>query len=236
MFDTFLVNPIYNAFVFLLAFMPAADVGLAIIALTILVRAVFYPVFASSIRTSMAMQAVRPQMDEINARYKDDVEERSRKTMELFRAHRIRPFSSILSAVLQLVVFIALYWALFHTGLPEIDSSRLYPGVAAPEAVGTNFFGLVDLFTAHHLLIAVLTAGLQYLVMYYSLARMNTLGSKATDAQVMAQKVQNYMMLYMLPALIGYVAYVLPAAAGIYFIAGNVISLLQEWLIRRKPL
>src|SRR3989344_6249524 len=132
MFDTYLVTPFYNAFVFLLNLMPSADVGLAIISLTVLVRAIFYPVFTSSIRTSMAMQAVRPQLDEINTRFKDDVEARSKKTMELFRAHRIRPFSSILSAVLQLVIFIALYWALFHTGLPEIDSARLYSGISAP--------------------------------------------------------------------------------------------------------
>src|SRR3989344_679597 len=161
MFDTFLVNPIYNAFIFLLNLMPGADVGLAIIALTLLVRAIFYPVFASSIRTSMAMQAVRPQMDEINTHYKDDVEARSRKTMELFRAHRIRPFSSILSAIVQLIVFIALYWALFHTGLPDVAPERLYPGVTAPASFSTHFFGLADLFTPHHIIITIVTVLLQ---------------------------------------------------------------------------
>ena len=237
MFTTLLVDPIYNAFIFLLGLVPGNDVGLAIIALTLIVRAVFYPVFASSIRTSMAMQVVRPQLDDINEHYKDDVEERSRKTMELFRAHRINPFSSILSALLQVVVFIALYWALFRTGLPEIDTARLYSWVHAPALFGTDFFGLIDLFSHHNVLVALIVLVLQYLVMRFSIERLSgNLSPKATDAQKMAHRMQNAMMLYFLPLLIGYVAYAVPAAVGVYFITGNLISLGQEWLIRRRPL
>jgi membrane protein insertase Oxa1/YidC/SpoIIIJ len=58
--------------------MPGGDVGLAIITLTILVRAVFYPAFAASIRTQMGMQAAQAELDEINKKYKDNAEERAR--------------------------------------------------------------------------------------------------------------------------------------------------------------
>lgn len=236
MFTTYLVDPFYNAFIFLLNYMPGGDVGLAIITLTLIVRIVFYPVFASSIRTSMAMQAVKPQLDEINERYKDDVEERSKRTVELFKLHRVRPFSTVLSTLLQFVVLIALYWALFRTGLPVIEAARLYPGIAAPAAFSTHFFGLLNLFTPHHLFLALLVAVSQYFVMHFSLSRMNTLSKNASESQIMAQKMQNYMMLYFLPAMIGGIAYAFPGALGLYFTTGNIVSLLQEWLIRRKPL
>ncbi len=54
MFGTILINPLYNAFIFLVGVMPGGDVGLAIIAMTLIVRAVFYPAFSASIRTQMA--------------------------------------------------------------------------------------------------------------------------------------------------------------------------------------
>ncbi len=236
MFTTYLVDPIYNAFIFLLNYMPGGDVGLAIITLTLIVRIIFYPVFASSIRTSMAMQAVKPQLDEINQRYKDDTEERSKRTMELFKLHRVRPFSTIIATVLQLVILIALYWALFYTGLPAIETARLYPGIAAPAAFSTNFFGIFDLFTPHHIVLAVLVGVSQYFVMHFSLSRMNNLSKNASETQKVAQKMQNYMMLYFLPAMVAVITYAFPGAVGLYFVTGNIVSLGQEWLIRRKPL
>ena len=64
MFETFFIQPIYNGFIFLIGVMPQGDVGLAIIALTIVVRAVFYPAFTASIRTQGGMQAIQGPLDE----------------------------------------------------------------------------------------------------------------------------------------------------------------------------
>ena len=71
MFETILIAPLYNAFIFLIGIMPGGSVGLAIIAMTIVVRAVFYPAFSASIRTQMAMAAIQGDLDEINKKYKD---------------------------------------------------------------------------------------------------------------------------------------------------------------------
>ena len=97
MFTTYLVQPIYNIFIYLIGLMPYGDVGFAIIALTLFVRVIFYPAFSSSIRTQIGMQAVQGEIDEINTTYKDDATERGKRTMELLKKNKIRPFSSFLA-------------------------------------------------------------------------------------------------------------------------------------------
>lgn len=235
MFHTLLINPFYNAFIFLIGIVPYGDVGLAIIAMTILLRLVFYPLFASNIRTQMGMQALQGELNEINTKYKNDPQERGRLTMELFRQHKVRPISAFLSLLVQIPVFIALYYAFFREGLPTIATNLLYSFVHVPEVVNTQFLGFLDMLATHNIVLAALVAVLQYAVVYFSLARM---GSKKPTAKRTekdrAQDLQRQMMLYFLPTLMGVVSYSVPAAVGIYFIAGSVISIGQEWLIQRQ--
>lgn len=232
MFQTYLVEPIYNAFIFLIGVMPGGDVGLAIIVLTLIVRALFYPAFAANIRTTMGMQAIQGQVDEINKKYKDNPEERGRHTMALFKEHKIRPFASIVALVVQIPIFIALYFAFLREGLPNVSTDLLYSFVHAPETVNVQFLGVLNLLSTHVLLLALIVGGLQYLVAHFSLAR--TPQPSGSPERAVAHKMQRRMMQYFLPAVIATVSYTLPAAAGLYFAVGNLVSLGQEWLIRRQ--
>lgn len=237
MFQTFIVQPIYNLFVAILGFMPHGDVGLAIITLTLVVRAVFYPAFAASIRTQLGMQKIQGEIDVINDKYKDNPTKRAEHTMALFREHKIRPFSSFLALLIQLPILFALYIALFKEGLPAIATNLLYSFVHAPTEVQMNFFGLLDLSRHHNLFLTALVAGLQFCVMWFSIARMKQAPkSTASDraAREAALRTQQQLMLYFFPALMAVVTYSLPAAVGLYFAATNVISLGQELLIRRQ--
>ncbi len=235
MFHTFLVQPIYNAFIYLIGIMPGGDVGFAIIALTLIIRIIFYPAFASSIRTQMGMQAIQGELDDINTKYKDNPEERTRRTMALFTEHKVRPLSGFLALLVQVPVFIALYYAFFREGLPKIDASQLYSFVQVPHVVSVSFLGFVDLLAKHNIVLAAVVFGLQFFVAYVSLLRVKGSASKVLSPEkAAAQRLQQQMMLYFLPALIGIISYSLPAAVGIYFCAGNVVSLGQEWVIRRQ--
>ncbi len=233
MFETYLIQPIYNVFVYLIGIMPNGDVGLAIIALTLIVRAIFYPAFASNIRTQIGMQAIQGDMDDINTTYKDNPTERSRRTMELLRKNKVRPFSSILALVIQLPILFALYQAFFKEGLPNIATRLLYHFVEAPKMVNMEFFGLIQLGNSHNIVLAVVVAGLQYGVMWFSVARVKST-TKTTPEKEVAQRTQQQLMLYFLPGLMGVIAYSFPAAAGLYFAVSNLVSLGQEWIIRRK--
>lgn len=234
MFQTYLIEPLYNAFIFLIGIMPGGDVGFAIIAMTLLIRIVFYPAFASNIRTTMGMQAAQAELDEINKKYKDDSEERARQTMALFKERGIRPFASILALVVQIPVFIALYFAFFREGLPKVDTAILYSFVHVPAVVNTTFLGLLNLLTPHNVLLCIVVGMLQYLVARLSLMRTNQVVQKTKDEKQTAKHMQQQMMLYFLPALMVFISYSLPAAVGLYFATGNVVSLGQEWLIRKQ--
>ncbi len=235
MFNTYLTQPIYNGFIFLIGVMPGGDVGFAIIAMTILVRIVFYPMFTSSIRTQMGMQAIQGDIDDINQKYKDNKEEKAKKTMELFKLNNIRPLSAILALAVQIPVFIALYFAFFNKGLPNIATDQLYSFVQTPATVNLNFLGMIDLLAPYNILLAVIVAALQYWVALLSMSRIVYKPKKPlAPEKEMAQKMQKHLMLYFLPVLIGGISYTLPAAVGLYFAAGNVISLGQEWIIKKQ--
>jgi YidC/Oxa1 family membrane protein insertase len=232
MFQTYLVDPLYNSFIFLIGISPYGDVGIAIIVLTLIIRAVFYPAFAASIRTQMGMQAVQGELAEINKKYKDNAGERAKQTMALYKERKISPFAGFIAILVQLPIFLALYFAFFREGLPNVDTSILYSFVHAPATVNLQFLGFINLLAAHNILLTVVVGGLQYLVTHFSLSR-TVLPTSLSDEKKIAQKMQQRLMLYFLPVMIAVISYSLPAAVGVYFAAGNLVSLGQEWLIRR---
>ncbi len=232
MFEEFLIKPLYNGFVFLIDVVPQGDVGLAIIALTLIVRAIFYPAFAASIRTQLAMAAIQPDIDEINRKYKDNTEERARRTMALFKERKVRPLAGLLALLVQIPIFIALYFVFFKEGLPTIDTSLLYSFVAVPAVVQTNFLGFIDLIAIHNVFLAAIVGATQYLVTKLSLSRTPT---KAASPEVeMAHKLQRSLMLYMLPGLMTVLTFFFPAGVGLYFLTGNLISIAQEFYIKHQ--
>lgn len=234
MFTTYFIEPIYNAFVFLIGIMPHGDVGLAIIALTIIVRAVLYPVFTSSIRTQMSMQAMQADMDTVNEKFKDKPEALAQARMDLLKKYKVNPLSGIATLVIQLVLLISLYVAMFREGFPVIEEQLLYSFVHAPAAVNTQFLGVLDLLASHNLAIAILVGVTQYLAIRATLTRTSANNHKLSEQKRAAANMQNTMMLYMMPALLTAFGYFFPAAVGLYFIAGSVLSLGQEILIRKQ--
>ncbi len=231
MFTTILVQPIYNLFVFLLGLMPHGDAGLAIVALTLIMRAVLYPVFTASIRTQMGMQAMQPELDQAEEKHKNDKETLTRVRMELLKKHKVNPFAGFGALIIQLVVLIALYFALFREGFPVINTELLYGFVHAPAAVSTNFFGLIDLLASHHIILSLIVAATQYLAILLTLRRTPSPTNPDKEA---AHKLQSGLMLYFMPALMAVVSYTFPAAVGLYFVTSNLVSLGQELILKHQ--
>lgn len=162
MFELLIVQPLYNLLVFLLAVIPGGNLGVAIILLTVIVRFAFYPAFSGSIRTQLAMQKIQPELDAIKKKFANNAQERARRTMELMREHKIRPFASLGGLVIQLVVFIGLYMALLREGLPAIEERLLYTFVSVPEGVDIMFL-IWDLTLRGGIILAVIVGAMQYL-------------------------------------------------------------------------
>lgn len=232
MFEALLIKPLYNAFVFIIGVVPGGDVGLAIIALTLIVRALFYPAFTASIRTQMGMQAVQPELDEINRKYKDDSKQRTERTLALFREKKIKPFAGLLALIIQIPIFIALYLVFFREGLPNIQADILYSFVAVPAVVETRFLGTLDLLAAHSIVLTGLVGATQYLVTRLSLARTPSRGGSPEKEAV--HRMQRNLMLYALPGLMTVLTYTFPAGVGLYFLTSNLISISQEWYLRKQ--
>lgn len=234
MFQTYLIEPIYNFFVLLISFMPYGDAGLAIIALTILMRVVLYPVFTSSIRAQMGMQAMQAELEGVQEKYKNDPQALARERVALMRKHKINPLAMFGGLAVQLLVFIGLSFALFHEGFPEIKTELLYSFVPAPEVVSTTFFGLLDLLTPHHIILALLVALTQYLAIRLTIRRTNTTMPALTGERAAAMQMQQKTMLYIMPAAMGIASYFFLGAMGLYFLVNNIFSIAQEWLIAKQ--
>ena len=86
--------------------------GIAIIMLTVLVRGAMFPISYKQTQNMARMQALKPEMDRINEKYKTDMQKRSQATQELYRKHKINPLGGCLPVFLQLPIFIGLYRAL----------------------------------------------------------------------------------------------------------------------------
>lgn len=181
------------------------------------------------------MQAMQSELEGLKQKYKDDAAEQNKQIMALYKKYKVNPLSLILSIFIQIPIFIALYYAFFHTKLPEINTSLLYPFVHAPAMVNLEFLGFINLANANNILLALVVAGLQFAVVRLTLSRSSKHAPQnLSDEKKAMMKMQQNISLYTLPAIIAVVAYTTPAAVGLYFAAGSVFSLLQEWPIRRK--
>jgi membrane protein insertase Oxa1/YidC/SpoIIIJ len=105
--------------------------------------------------------------------------------------------------------------------------------VSVPQTVSTAFFGIINLLTPHHILLALLVGVTQYLAIRFTIGRTPISHAPGSDKAAVAKMQQN-MMLYFMPAIMAITSYYFAAAIGIYFVASNVFSLGQEMLISKQ--
>ncbi len=122
--------------------------GVAIILLTVTVKAAFYKLSATSYRSMANMRRVQPKMVEIREQYADDKQKQSQAMMELYRKEKINPMGGCLPILVQMPVFIALYWVLMESvelrQAPFIlwidDLSVMDPYFVLPLMMGASMF------------------------------------------------------------------------------------------------
>jgi len=95
--------------------------GIAIILLTICVRIVIFPLTWKQIKSQRAMQALQPKIKELQRKHKGDKKKLQQETMRLYQEYRVNPFASCLPLLLQLPIFICLYYAI--RGTPELQNA-----------------------------------------------------------------------------------------------------------------
>ena len=106
--------------------------GWSIIILTVLVRLILWPVTHRQFRSAQAMTQLQPKIKELQRRYKSDKRKLQEETMKLYQEYRVNPFASCLPLLIQMPIFICLYYAIRYT--PEISTSSFWiiPSLGKP--------------------------------------------------------------------------------------------------------
>jgi YidC/Oxa1 family membrane protein insertase len=222
LFHLILTQPLFNLLVVLYKYVTFADLGLAIIALTIVVRFALYPIFYKGLKSQMVMQKIQPEITKAQQENKGDKEKQAKALMDVYKRNKVNPFSSILYVFAQLPLLIAIY-RIFLQGLNEDSFKNLYSFVSAPEVVNHQFLGILDISQPSMIIVA-----LAVIAQYY---QSKTAMAKQTSAT--AAPMMKYMM-YIGPLLTLLILPKLPAAIGLYWLTTSVFSIFQQLLINKQ--
>lgn len=224
-FYTFLHQPFFNALVFLYNSVTFNDLGLAIILLTIIVRLILYPLFYKSFKSQTLMQKIQPEVQKIRHDHKENKEKQAQALLELYKRHKVNPFSSFLLIFVQLPVLIVLY-QVFSKGLTTESFQALYSFIREPETINHFLLGLIDL-SKSSILIVVFAAVLQYFQGRLSLPKLQK------DNNDPAAKVGRSMVLIG-PIMTFAILTSLPSAVGVYWFASSAFSIFQQLIINKS--
>jgi YidC/Oxa1 family membrane protein insertase len=108
-FDTYLIQPVFNLLQGIYAIVPGHDLGIAIIIFTAIIRLALWPLVKKQLHQSKAMRKLQPKLKDLKKSANGDRQKEARLQMELYKEHGVKPFSTIGTLIIQIPIFIALY-------------------------------------------------------------------------------------------------------------------------------
>ena len=179
--------------------------GVAIILLTVVVKALLYPLTAKSMKSMNEMRKLQPEIEKLKAKHGDDKEKLNVAVMQLYQQHKVNPLGGCLPMLIQMPIWFALY-ATLQTSV---------------ELYNEPFLWLRDLTQYDPLYILPLTMG-------GSSFLMQKISPQPAD------NTQAKMLLYIMPVFFTFIMLKLPAGLTLYILVNNVLSIAQQqWLMRR---
>ena len=218
----FLTKPFFYALSWLQGVL--GNFGLAILALTVAVKLVFFPLANKSYRSMSQMKALQPEMVKLRERLGDDRQKLNQEMMALYKREKVNPAAGCLPILIQIPVFFALYKVLFVA--IEMRHAPFYGWIEDLSAVDpTNLFtlfGLVDWGPPSflHLGIWPILMGLSM----WAQMRLNP-----TPADPIQAKIFQFM-----PLVFTFLLATFPAGLVIYWTWNNLLSMAQQWVIMRR--
>jgi YidC/Oxa1 family membrane protein insertase len=200
---TFIASPLFSLLKGIQSIV--SNWGLSIILLTVLIKAFFYPLSASGYRSMAQLKELAPRLQSMKEKFGDDKVKMQQAMMELYKTEKINPLGGCLPILIQIPVFIALYWVL----------------LGAVELRQAPFFGwITDLSVKDPLY--VLPA-----LMAASMFLQQKLNPKPADPM------QARMMMIM-PIVFSIFFFFFPAGLVLYWFVNNVLSMLQQWYVNKS--
>ena len=179
--------------------------GAAILVLTLLIKIAFYKLSAISYRSMAKMRRVQPKMQQIRERYSDDRQRMNQELMELYKKEKINPLGGCLPILVQIPVFIALYWVIVES--VEIRHAPF-------------MLWIEDLSSRDPYFIQPLLMGASMLIQM----RLNPPPMDPIQKRVMQ----------VLPFIFTGFFMLFPAGLVLYWLANNILSIAQQWYIMRQ--
>jgi len=221
----FLTKPLFTMLHWLSVLV--GNMGWAIIALTIIIKAILFPLAYKSYVSMSKMKALQPEMEKIKERAGDDKQRLQKEMMELYKKEKVNPASGCLPILLQIPIFFSLYKVLFVTiEMRHAPFIGWIEDLSAPDPTSwMNLFGLLPYEIPAFL--SILSIGVYPILMGITMwlqQKLNPAPTDPTQAMIFAW------MPWMFMFLLGQFA----AGLVIYWTANNVITFLQQYLIMRS--
>jgi YidC/Oxa1 family membrane protein insertase len=232
-----ITKPMTNSLLMLYVVL-GGNLGLAIIAFTIIVRGATYKLIVRQVRQTRKMQDLGPRMRIINERYKNNPQLRQQEIMKAYKEMGLNPIGCLGPMVVQMPIFIGLFWAINFVVpfTPENLAglaSKLYdwlPVLDTVVPVDRSFLGM-DLAvqaTQSRNILAFFLVGLSGLTMY---VQQKLTQSPAMDAK---QAAQQKTMTLMFPVFFGFLSLIFPVGLVLYWVTSNTIGIVMQYLITGK--
>ncbi|NPA93585.1 MAG: YidC/Oxa1 family membrane protein insertase [Chloroflexi bacterium] len=246
MWNTLVVDPMLNILLWIYNLL-GHNFGLAIIAFTLLVRLLMYPLTKQQLQGAEAMQKLQqdPRWKKIQEKYKNDREKLAQEQMRLYKELGVNPFASCLPTLIQFPIIIGLYSAvikaLAHAPIELIDlSRRIYPFFDLAQLIPLNSrFLWMDLGRPESLHIPGIPFGIPTLAILVGLTAYvqskimspTTASSGGQQNQMMGQMMSIYMPLFLF-----YLTLTFPSGLGLYFLTSNLATIAQyAFMGKLKP-
>jgi YidC/Oxa1 family membrane protein insertase len=200
---TIIAKPIFWLMMYIYAFV--GNWGWTIILLTLLIKLMFFPLSAASYRSMAKMKAVTPKMTAIRERHQGDPQAMNREMMTLYKTEKINPLGGCLPIVIQIPVFISLFWVL----------------LASVEMRGAPWLGWIHDLTAPDpfYILPVMMA-----VSMFIQTKLNPTPPDPLQAKIMM----------FMPIAFSVMFFFFPSGLVLYWVVNNVLSIAQQWLITRN--
>jgi YidC/Oxa1 family membrane protein insertase len=179
--------------------------GWAIVALVVLLKAAFYTLNASAYKSMAKMKAINPKVMALRERLKDKPQQMQQEMMRIYKEEKVNPLGGCLPILVQMPVFIALYWVLLSS-------------VEMRNAPWIGWITDLSLKDPYYILPLVMTAS----------TLLQTWLNPTPPDPVQAK------MMWIMPMVFSVMFFVFPAGLVLYWITNNVLSIAQQWLINRK--
>jgi len=221
-------QPILNVLVFL--YNHTADLGIAIILLTVVIKIALWPLSQKAIKSQSELQAIQPKMEALKKKYADDKTGLGQATMDLYKEHKINPLSSCLPMIIQLPFLFAVFRVL-RSGLQQ-DLGLVYSFLAKPENFHTLSFGFMDL-SKPVIYLAVMAGVAQFIQskMMEAKQKKANIGKDIPQGEPDMTSIMTKQMTYMFPVMTIIFGLSLPGGLTLYWFMFTTLTVLQQFIV-----